>query len=224
MAQPTTFSVNMSDWESQGRVRVQWVYAASAGHYSYRVYRLGPEDELPTLIYETTGSTTTTFYDYYAPVGTVGYSVVEVTEAASVQTEETRAWKFVALPAGFYWLLHPTDNTKHIILRNVVSDEFKTEREFEVKNLLGRGRKIDVGDNWGKTGSLEARIYDRPDRTARQQRLDIEAAKDGNLHWFLRTPFGDVWKIWFEDPDFSRIAGTGASEHVDMSMTYYEVA
>lgn len=224
MAQPTVFSLNATEWDTQGRVRIQWQYNASANHYSYRVYRLGPEDALPTLIYETTGSSTTSFYDYYAPVGEVSYAVVEVTTSGSTQVEEAKVYKTLTLAAGYYWLLHPSDNSKHILLRNVVSDGFANEREFEVKKLIGRGRKIDVGDDWGKTGSLEARIYDRPDKTARQARLDIEAGKDSNTHWFLRNPFGDVWKIWFEDPEFSRIAGTGASEHVDMSFTYYEVA
>lgn len=224
MAQPTVFTLNSTEWESKGRVRISWTYNASANHYSYRVYRLGPDDTTATLIYETTGSSTVSIYDYYAPVGTVAYAVVEVTEAASVQTEETRVYKTATLAAGYYWLLHPTDSTKHIILRNVQSDQFQTERDFTVKKLMGRGRKIDVGDNWGRSGQISAVIYDRTDKTAREARQDIEDAKDQNTYWYLRNPFGDVWKIWFEDPSFGRIAGTGSSEHVEMSFTYYEVA
>lgn len=223
MAQPTVFTLQSTEYTDKGRTRISWTYAPSANHYSYRIYRVDPDAALPVLIAEFVDNTAS-YYDYYAPVGVVAYAVVEVTAVASVQTEEARVYKSVTLPSGYYWLLHPTDATKHIQLRNISGDDFKNEREVEVKKLIGRGRKVDVGDDWGKTGSLSGRIYNRADKTARQTRLDIEAAVDLVSHWYLRNPFGDVWKIWFEDPSFSRIAGHGSSEFVEISFNYYEVA
>ena len=225
MAQPTVFSVNSNNFTENGYVRVSWANQVSANHYSYRVYRLDPDASGWVLVKERVDTPSSfTFDDYFAPVGSVYYAVVEVTESASVQTEETKVPKLVTLSTPYYWLLHPTDSTKNILLRGVNAEEFKNEREQSVKKLIGRGRKIDVGDDWGKTGSISGRIYDRTGKTARQARLDIEAAKDEGTHHFMRNPFGDVWKIWFDDPQFGRIAGVGTSEYVDISFTYYEVA
>jgi hypothetical protein len=220
-----SFSLNTSSYSEQGYVRVTWAGTTSANHYSFRVYRLDPTANDWTLIRERTDLAQTFSYDdYSAPNGTVQYAVVEVTVSGNNRVEQTKTPQTVTLGSGYYWLVHPTDNSKSIQLRDVKSDEFGMEREVEVLKLMGRGRKIDVGDNWGRTGAISARIYNRPDRTARQIRQDIEAAKDTNQYYFLRTPFGDMWKIWFDDPKFSRLAGVGTSEFVDLSFNYYEVA
>lgn len=226
MAQPTNFSVNPNKYSEDGWVQVLWEGTPSANHYAYRVYRLGPEDKVWQLIRQRTDAAANyTYDDYFAPAGDVFYAVVEVTQDVNgVQTEETRSPKLVRLSTPYYWILHPTNNQLHVKLRNVTSDDFSNERQYEIKNLIGRGRKIDIGDDWGKKGSIEGSIYDSADKSARKARLDIEAAKDLDSHWFLRNPFGDVWKIWWTDPEFSRVSGVGKSEFVTMTFEYYEVA
>lgn len=225
MAQPTVFSVSATHFAEDGYVHVTWTGAPSTNHYSYRVYRLDPEATEWKLVKERADTAANyTYDDYFAPAGRVFYAVVEVTAVASVQTEETKAPRMVTLVTDYYWLLDPNDNSKHFKFRNVKSEEFHNERDTDIKKLIGRGRKVDVGDDWGKTGSLSGVIYDTEDKTARQIRLDMEASRDTNDYHYLRNPFGDVWKIWWEDPQFSRIPGVGKSEFVEMSFSYYEVA
>lgn len=225
MAQPTGFAVNVAHYSEEAYVRVTWTGTPSTNHYSYRVYRLDPDVGDYVLVKERSDTAATyTFDDYGAPVGTVKYAVVEVTAVGSVQTEEEKAPKTVTLASPYYWLIHPTDSSYNVQLRSVYTDEFGTDREVEVKKLIGRGRKVDVGDDYGRSGSLSGKIYNSPTKTAREIRLDIEAAKDTNSYFYMRSPFGDNWKIWFEDPRFSRMAGTGTSEFVEISFAYYEVA
>lgn len=225
MAQPTIFAVNITHYTEEAFVRVTWTGSPSVNHYSYRVYREDPEVGTWVLIKERSDTSATyTFDDYGAPVGVVKYAVVEVTAIADVQTEEDMVPKTVTLASPYYWLIHPTDASYNVQLRSVYTDEFGEEREVDVKKLYGRGRKIDVGDNWGKTGTLSGRIYNSPTKSAREIRLDIESAKETNSYFNLRSPFGDNWKIWFDDPKFSRVQGVGYNEFVEISFAYYEVA
>lgn len=218
------FSVNVSNYASEGYTKISWSGVMQPNHYSFRVYRSDPETEYWNLIRERSDTANNfTYDDYSAPVGAVQYAVVEVVIVGEGQVEEAKKPRVVDLSSPYYWLIHPTDNSKNIQLRNITGDEFSEEREVEIKNLIDRGRKIDVGDSYGKIGSLTGKIYDRPGRTARQIRHDIESIKSTVVEYYLRNPFGDVWKIWFDDPKFSRIGGVGTSEFVEMSFNYYEL-
>lgn len=218
------FTVNSERYESDGFVRIVWSGQTKTNHYSFRVYRQSQQTGAWELLRERVDLANQFSYDdYAAPSGTVFYSVVEVTTSGSNRIEEAHTPKAVQLETPYYWLVHPTDPSKSIQLRNITGDEFKEEREVEIKNIIGRGRKVDVGDSFGTTGTLTGRIYDRPGQTARQIRNAIENAKDTEDFYYLRNPFGDMKKIWFDDPSFSRIAGVGRSEYVEMSFAYYEV-
>lgn len=222
--------ITTTKFAEEGYNTVFWTATHAADHYAYRVYRRAADLRTPWVLVaqRTDIADSYTVRDNHSPAGQQFYTVVEVhgTSVTSTQTEDNKLDKdvLVDLETPYYWLVHPTDNAQTIQLRGVTSDEFTNERVIEVKHLIGRGRKIDVGDDLGKTGSISGRIFDRPDRTAREIRLDIEDAKDLDSHWFLRNPFGDYWKIWWTDPQFSRLAGTGRSEYVDISFEYYEVA
>lgn len=219
-----SFTLNSDRYESDGFVRIVWSGQTSANHYSFRVYRQDPNTGAWLLLRERVDLANTFSYeDYTPPTGIVFYSVVEVTSIGSELNEERHTPKSILLESPYYWLVHPTDPSKSIQLRNITGDEFKEEREVEIKNIMGRGRKVDVGDSYGVTGTLTGRIYDRPGMSARNIRKAIEAAKDTTDFYYLRNPFGDMLKVWFEDPSFSRIAGVGKSEYVEMSFAYYEV-
>lgn len=224
MATPTVFSVNTDNYLEGGYVHISWSGTPSVNHYSYRVYRMDPDGTWALLNERSDTAATYTFDDYTAPSTLVRYAVVEVTAIDSVQTEEAKAPRSVTLYSPYYWLIHPTDHTKNIQLRSVYTEDFQSEHDQDVKKLIGRGRKIDVGDDWGRTGSLSGRIMNSPTKTAREIRQDLENSKADNSYFYLRNSFGDNWKIWFEDPKFSRVAGVGDNEFVDVSFTYYEVA
>ena len=219
------FSVSDVNYETGGYVLISWTNAGiRAGHFSYRVYRRNADTGGSwTLIYETNAvQSNYSFQDYLAPVGNWQYSVVEVYTSGSL-VEETYVIQTVSLELSYYWLIHPSDNSKNIILRGVTGETFSTEREVSIKKLIGRGRKVDVGSRWGYTGEISGRLYPTTSKSARQQRLDLETAKATNVSYTLRNPFGDVFKIWFDDPKFTRVAGTGGSEVLEVSFTYYEV-
>lgn len=222
----TSFNINTNDFAEKGYNTLTWTGTNATNHFAWRVYRRDGEArrDWELLVQRTDSPASFTFTDYTALSGSSFYAVVEVFSVSGVISEETKTGTLVTTYTPYYWLVHPTLPARTIQLRGVNSDEFSNERNVEVKQLIGRGRKIDVGDDWGKTGSISGRIYSRSDRTARQIRLDIEDALDLGSFWYLRNPFGDLWKIWWSDPSFSRIAGVGSSEFVDISFEYQEVA
>lgn len=220
--------INSTQFAEEGTNRITWTAVHAPDHYAYRVYRRPADLRTPWVLVaqRTDLATSYAVVDHLSPSFEQLYAVVEVYGTATSNTEDNPNDNFqlVVLYTPYYWLVHPTNNAKTIQLRNVTGDTFTNEREVEIKNLIGRGRKVDVGDDWGKKGSLAGRIYDRPSRSARAIRLDMEDAKDLDSAWYLRNPFGDFWKIWWSDPAFTRIAGTGMSEYVDVSFEYTEVA
>lgn len=219
----TQFSVNTSYYADDGFVRITWVYSPSPNHYAYRVYRRNVAGQGTwNMIYQETG-TNNLYDDYNAPAGSVEFAVVEVTMVGGVETEEQKAPVTVDLASRYYWLIHPTDHNLDISLSVISGDEFKDEYEQEVLHLIGRGRKLDQGDNWGKSGTLSGTIYDRSGKTARQARLDLEALKASQTYFYLKTPFGDVWKVVLGEISFTRIAA-GPAEFVEVSIPYIEVA
>jgi hypothetical protein len=40
---------------------------------------------------------------------------------------------------------------------------------------------------------------------------------------YMRTPFGDMYKVYVDDLQVSRIAGVGTSEFCDVTLQYMEV-
>ena len=222
----TSVNINTTDFAERGFNVVSWTGTNAVNHFAWRVYRRDGDARYAweLLVQRVDTVATFTYTDNTAPSGNFFYAVVEVINNAGVITEDARNGILTTTYTPYYWLIHPTNTLKTVQLRGVTAEEFKNERDTEIKQLIGRGRKVDVGDDWGKLGSVSGRIFNRTDRTARQIRLDIEDALDLGSFWYLRNPFGDVIKIWWGDPSFTRISGVGTSEYVDMSFDYQEVA
>src|SRR5213083_2550177 len=85
MSQPTYFTIDASHFADESFVRINWVYAPSAQHYAYDVYRRSvlPGDPY-VLLYRTTG--TDTQFDDYSACSSEAYEYVvqEVTLDASL--------------------------------------------------------------------------------------------------------------------------------------------
>lgn len=204
----------------------------SLGWWGYRLYHRPVGQTAWTLIHETTSDTTTYLHDTYAWANTVSQEItlVEVTRNATTGalTEGTYADANTFTPATSdpnYWLVHPTNQNLTVQLRLVTDEDFNDEHEMHVMKLIGRGRKANLGDNYGRAGSLSCQLRDIPaGDTARTQRQALENLKREGSELFLRNPFGDLTKVVIEDLDFTRVAGLGVHEAVDVSLTYQEVS
>jgi hypothetical protein len=123
-----------------------------------------------------------------------------------------------------YWLVYPLDETFNCRLSQVTADEIDEEYEEATLQIIGRGRKKDYGTRWGYNGTLTAQLWDRPDKTARQQRQALEALKAKLADVYIRNPFGDAWHVTIGQTHIGRIAGLGQREYVNLTLPYAEVA
>lgn len=127
--------------------------------------------------------------------------------------------------ADDYWLIHPTDKSKSLLLHHVTDDSMKEEYETEIQHLIGRGRHQDIGDRLGWSGSLSAHLRDRQDLSGREQRLALEALKAERVDLWLRNPFGDLFRVAAGDIEIDREAGVGSGdrEFSEVSFDYVEL-
>lgn len=223
----TTFTVDTTPFLASGYIQLNWTNAgAGSPHYSYRVYRRVGTTGAWVLVYETFGTTPFVYKDWWAAAQTqYQYAVVQVTLPAGVQTEEAKVASALtaALTQYGYWLIHPTDETLNLNL-GVAGDEYKEETDQQIYNLIGRGRKVDVGTSWGKSGSLDVKIRDKTGLSARSFRLKLDILRATQTYLHLKNPFGDVDKIALGDIGYSRVPGAGQSDIADASIPYFEVA
>lgn len=215
---------------TDGYVRIQWTSEEQDPNWvAYRIYARDTEVGTWELLHEVTDVQED--YDYHHWGFFVGVeqdiTVVEVTrEGAHAPEEGTYDDYDTVTPVGDsnYWVIDPYDESNNFILYHVVSDDFEDEIEQEVIPLIGRGRKIDRGDNLGARIALGVQIRDNDDKTAREQRLDINRMAESAQHYILRTPFGDTWKVALaEPPKWKRLAGVGTAGYVDAELEFVEV-
>jgi hypothetical protein len=122
-----------------------------------------------------------------------------------------------------YWLINPTDETKNLKL-HVIRDRFQPERERAVIPIIGRGRRVEFGTNYGIVGTMSARIRRDNTLSPRQQRKRLEELQEEATAYYLRTPFGDVWRVTVADIPVDWMAGAGTEELADIEITYTEVS
>lgn len=167
-----------------------------------------------------------TFYDYTAPLGkSVDYVVVQLVDRfGSLIESDITSHVSATLIGDRYFLVpeNPIGSIASFEAANITADSFTRETERETLHVIGRGRQVQLGDDLGYSGTLTIQL--RNPATARQDREFIEllAASDtGNV--FLKSPFGDVIRVSFGNPSFSRRAGSGQSDLGDLQVPYVEV-
>lgn len=213
---------------SSGYVEVSWTgLTLDPDHYGFRIYHREVGAPSWTLLTEIIPATGTGSYDAYQFANTVQQeiTVVEVTiDVDGYLSEGTYADENTFTPTGDtkYWLVHPTNQSLTMELPLVQSDSFSEENEHEVIKLLGRGRKINLGERFGITGQLSARLTDGA-TTARAKRLALQNLADSGTEVFLRNPFGDLWKVWIGNISYDRVSA-GSTEVYDISFSYTEVS
>jgi hypothetical protein len=164
------------------------------------------------------------YKDYYAPSNyKVNYRIEQAINRFGDIVESTNGTTVTVYPSSEgYWLVAPADSSA-LWLAGVTDDSYTDEYESETYTIIGRGRHVDRGDHLGLTGTLTAKIRDRDGLTARQRKQRLEAVKLANTTLYLRTPFGDVYRVSVDNIGISRISGVGKSEFIDVTIPYAEV-
>jgi len=167
--------------------------------------------------------------DYDLASGAVGtYRLTQYVDTLgeTVKSQPSPSVSGSAVTDG-YWILTPfaTEGSQLTAfkLSIVTSDAYTEEYEKAEFNLIGRGRHVDEGDRFGYRGSLTAQLRDSEYATAREKKVKIEEKKALGGLTYMRNPFGDVFEVYIDDIQVSRIAGVGVSEFVDVTIPYIEV-
>lgn len=122
-----------------------------------------------------------------------------------------------------YWLIDPDAPENSVRLWHVTGDSFTEEFEETFIPIIGRGRKHEIGTRYGYSGSLTAQLFDWPEATAREQRLQLELLRNERKYLYLRNPFGDIWQVAPGAIQITRTGGVGKREFADVSIPYSEV-
>lgn len=220
-------SLSSASFDSLGYVAVTWTTAngVDAEFSQWRVYRrLTGASSWTLLTTSTSGAASQTYNDYLAsPGSSYDWAVVQVATRFGVQVESLYATATATPTATAYWLINPNDSTQNMRLDNVTSDDFTDEYEMGEILLIGRGRHVEYGTNWGNKGQIQVVIRDYSGTSARAQLIALNNLKSSRTGLYLRNPFGDVWKVAAGDIAISRMAGFGTNEYVTASIPYSEI-
>ncbi len=228
MANPVLTVDASTFYNTTGYVRLTWTNAnKGVDWYSWRVYRR-PTGGSWTLLKEyLVDQASYEYRDYTAASNTSQeWVVVRVYLVSGTPTEEAKTGGITATPVSDgYYLVHPFDEAGTVRLYHVTDDSFEDEHAMAELEIIGRGRKVDQGTQWGLKGTLAAQLRDRSGGpTARTQLQGIRAAKKSGTFFWLRNPWGDVIRVAIGNVGVDRIAGIGASrEFVDIDFNYTEV-
>lgn len=222
-----TTSADATNYATTGAVAVTWTGTPDGDFVFWRVYRKPSTSDVYTKISaDITASGTSSFDDFSAPAGvSLDYAAVQVKSIAGALVESDPAPATVTTAAvAEYWLVDVDPGGVHMHLTQVTQDDFADETEQEEMLIIGRGRRIEQGTEWGYRGTATAELYDiSGGLTAREQRLLIQDLKRNAGACFLRNPFGDSWRVVPGEIGVSRIAGVGLREFVTVTIPYAEV-
>lgn len=168
------------------------------------------------------------FHDYYAPSGyQCDYDVLQMVDRFGDQVTSAVAVRQTISPKSEgYWFINPTvasSNPDAFKLSSVVADSYTDEYEQDVMVIAGGGRKVDTGERIGKTGQMTVHLRDSSGQSARQKKKRLEILKEVGGPLYLRTPFGDMYRVAIGNPAIERIPGVGTSEFVNVTIPYMEV-
>jgi hypothetical protein len=126
-----------------------------------------------------------------------------------------------------YWFIVPNNDTSipdAFKLSNVTRDSYNDEYEETFMTIIDGGRKQEIGQHLGPSGTLTAQLRDSAGQSARQKKRRLEVMKEqGVTNLYMRTPFGDLYRVGVSNLGVERIAGVGTSEFVDVTIPYMEV-
>lgn len=221
------YTVDGSVYEDQGYINVDWSTTAPDGFFvQWNVYRrmVGVGEWEKIVSY--TDSSVTAYHDWEATAGDVfQYAVTQQAGRSGLVLESVINPTPDSINAAgtHYWLINPYDESNNLKIDHVVEDNFTDEFDEEALIIIGRGRKVNQGTRHGYSGTLTAQLRDDPNETARSKRLRLQTIKSALTNYYLRNPFGDMYVVSLSNLSFSRVAGVGSSEFVDVTIPYMEV-
>jgi PKD repeat protein len=225
-----TISVNTNNYSTGSYVEITFTNASRESDWAaWRVYRRLGSTGAWELVDETrVDQASYSIKDYLARSG-VGYQYtgVQVSNRSGGEVESAYSASGTVTPSSSdYWLLVPDDPSFNIRLAHVVGDSFRDDVQSEEHELIGRGRKVDIGTALGYSGTLRFEVRDiYGGATARAQRLSLEdLQRQTTYDVYLRNPFGDIFQVHTPSLSIERIAGVGMAEYVDCEFEYREVS
>lgn len=219
-----------TNYQDLGYVEVTFTNASKdADWVAWRVYRRITTGPGPwELVNETrVNQASYSIKDYLARSGVqYHYAVVQVASRSGGEVESNYNASAPVTPTSTdYWLIVKDDPTYNIRLWHVVSDSFSDEVQTQEHEIIGRGRKVDIGTSMGYSGSLRFEVRDMGGQSARAQRLALEDLQRQTVFdVYLRNPFGDVFQVSTPSISVERVAGVGMNEYVDCQIEYREVS
>lgn len=219
------FGLDDSRFADEGLITVDWAGSTSeAAILEWRILRR----EVGTGVWERIATVSPSLFayeDWLAPSHTpLEYAVSQVALSFGMPIESAIVPQTITPGSDRYLIVCPDDPTLNIVV-NATGESFNEEYEESTLNLIGRGRRHEIGTRYGYSGTLTAQLYDDETFTGRQKRLKLEYMRSAGLRYYLRNPFGDVWRIALTGLSFERIAGTsGLQEYTTASISYIEVA
>ena len=165
--------------------------------------------------------------DFFAPSGyKVNYLVKQAVSRQGQEVESSNSTPTIVYPAlDGYWLIEPTSDgvDAEAFKISVVGESFSEDQEEASYTVIGRGRVVSKGDLLGSSGTLDARIRATGGVSPRARVLRMKKIQKADSPLWLRNPFGDIFKVNVSSIGFTRVAGVGLAEFVDLSIPYSEV-
>lgn len=222
---PGSVSVNVTQVDVTGPVIVSWDGAARDGSFAeWRVYRRLVGMTTWTLIGTSVSAVNpSTFSDYAFSSGfNQEWAVVQVATRFGAQVESVYNAVAAEPESNHYWIFDYDDPDLYkIMLDNVTADNYADEFEEFESRVIGRGRRIEIGDHDGARGTLTEQ--DRTPTEASSIKAALTEIRLQRNAVILRTPFGDTFKASLGNIDYARVPGVGRREMLDITIPYVEV-
>ena len=208
--------------QGNGTLKLSWNQTADANFTKYNIYRrLFGSGAQFTLLTSISDSTVLGYTDYSSGVGVkYEYKITQTSQPAGSNPVDSDIDAASAVTAASesdnWWIVYDGDETLGVEL--YVDSESRTNPyQEEVFEPFGRSRKVVVRyAQYGVEGSISAYI---PNDEAVDKMAKIKRLFSLSVPLYLKTPFGDVYKVYFGTPTYEyATAGT-----VKLSVGYIEV-
>ena len=215
-------------YNTLGYVEVAWRATVDPFFAEFRVYRRKVTDPLSEFEYigKVEDPESMVFHDWtVAGSADFEYSVTQAAYrfGSLVESEFEEFPVSVRIDSDNYWLVHPDDESRNVMLHSVVAEKFTNKKQTSSYVIIDGGMRVNQGPKIGKDGSLSCRVRASAGRTATEQ-LEMLRSIDEYRGWVvMRDPFGNNTKISLGEISVERIAGVGNQEFADLDIPYVEV-
>jgi hypothetical protein len=208
--------------QGNGTLKLSWNQTADANFTKYNIYRrLFGSGAQFTLLTSISDSTVLNYTDYSAGVGVkYEYKITQTSQPSGSNPVDSDIDAASAVTAASesdnWWIVYEGDESLGVEL--YVDSESRTNPyQEEIFEPFGRPRKVVVRyAQFGVEGSLSAYI---PNDETSVKMPKIKLLFGLSVPLYLKTPFGDVYKVYFGTPTYEyATAGT-----VKLSVGYIEV-